>query len=274
MTNATDNLAILWNPRSSNSKTGPIPVSTTAKASCPTTCPFMGNGCYAESGPLSMIWAAMSAAGPNASFQQGRGTMQTTDWAGLCKAVAGLPAGQMWRHNQAGDLPQCEEPGRVDGVAVYALVQANARSGAKGFTYTHHNVETDYYNRSVVRDANRDGFTINLSANDLQHADEMSALGVGPVVVVLSSELQPEQNAPAPRLETPQGRKVVVCPATYRDDVTCASCKLCAIADRDFIVGFPAHGSSKRRATAVATGDRGARPEAGGWKKASAVAAR
>lgn len=250
MTDATANLAILFNPRSSNSKTGPIPVSTTAKASCPATCPFMGNGCYAESGPLSMIWAAMSTAGPNASFQQGRGTMQTTDWAGLCKAVAGLPAGQMWRHNQAGDLPHVN--GRIDANAVFELTNANHRSGARGFTYTHHDVEADLFNRDTVQLANADGFTINLSANDLQHADELSALGVAPVVVVLPADLQPKQNASAPRLETPQGRKVVICPATYRDDVTCASCKLCAIADRDFIVGFPAHGSSKRKASAVA----------------------
>lgn len=253
---STSNLAVLWNPRSSNSKTGPIPVSTTAKASCPTTCPFRGNGCYAEHGPLAMIWAAMSDAGPNASFPQGRGEMHTTDWTGLCAAVAKLPEGQLWRHNQAGDLPHTD--GAISYAAVRALIMANATSGARGFTYTHHDVEslTDngHHNRNLVEWSNAYGFTINLSANSLEHADALADRRAGPVCAVLPASTLPEWNAPAPRLETPQGRKVVVCPATYRDDVSCASCKLCAIADRDFIVGFPAHGSAKRRASTVAEG--------------------
>lgn len=250
--NATDNLAILWNPRSSNSKTGPIPVSTTAKASCPETCPFRGNGCYAESGPLAMIWAAMSDAGPNASFPQGRGQMHTTDWAGLCAAVSKLPADQLWRHNQAGDLPHVN--GTIDSEALAALVVANYTSRACGFTYTHHDVEINKHSRLSVRLANNAGFTVNLSANDLGHADRLSCLNAGPVVVVLPAETLPAWNGPAPRLETPQGRKVVVCPATYRSGVNCASCKLCAISERDFIIGFPAHGSRKARASTVATG--------------------
>jgi hypothetical protein len=255
-------LAILWNPRSSNSKTGPIPVSTTAKASCPTTCPFRGNGCYAESGPLAMLWNSMSDAGPNASFPHGAGRMRTTSWAGLCDEVAKLPEGQLWRHNQAGDLPHGN--GRIDDLALSALILANLHSKAKGFTYTHHDVETDEQNRLSVRFANADGFTINLSANSLAHADTLAALDAGPVVTVLPADTLPAWNAPGPRgkgptgllprLETPQGRKVVICPATYRDDVSCASCKLCAIAERDFIIGFPAHGSSKRKASAVAEG--------------------
>jgi hypothetical protein len=44
---------------------------------------------------------------------------------------------------------------------------------------------------------------------------------------------------------TPAGRRVVVCPATQRDDVSCDTCQLCA-RQRDAIVGFPAHGTRKR----------------------------
>jgi len=51
---------------------------------------------------------------------------------------------------------------------------------------------------------------------------------------------------------TPAGRKVVVCPATIRDDVSCASCQLCQ-RQRDFIIGFPAHGTSKKKASAIAS---------------------
>ena len=62
--------------------------------------------------------------------------------------------------------------------------------------------------------------------------------GAGPVVVVLSSDAT--ANA-----VTPAGRRVVVCPATQRDDVSCATCQLCQ-RQRDTIVGFPAHGTRKR----------------------------
>lgn len=46
--------------RSSNVKTGPIPVSTTSRNSCPGACPLRGNGCYADGGPLGMYWRKVS----------------------------------------------------------------------------------------------------------------------------------------------------------------------------------------------------------------------
>lgn len=45
---------------STNVKTGPMPVSTTSKASCPDNCSLKGNGCYAESGPLGIHWSAVT----------------------------------------------------------------------------------------------------------------------------------------------------------------------------------------------------------------------
>ena len=78
---------------SSNAKTGPIPVTTTSAGSCPPTCSFKGNGCYAESGPLALHGRALT------NGKRG-GTL-----AELCEKVAALPRHQLWRHNQAGDLP-------------------------------------------------------------------------------------------------------------------------------------------------------------------------
>lgn len=87
----------------------------------------------------------------------------------------------------------------------------------------------------------RGGFTINLSGNNLGHADTLADLNIGPVVVVLPSAVKTNT-------VTPKGRKVVVCPATQRDDVSCATCGLCQKARRSVIVGFPAHGSGKKKA--------------------------
>ena len=204
--------------KSANAKTGPIPVSTTERDSCPTDCAMRAE-CYAASGPLALHWAAVSA-----------GT-RGTSWGQFTQAIAALPDGQLWRHNQAGDLPQVN--GAIDAVKLGQLVAAN--QGKRGFTYTHHR---DSASLAWVRHANAWGFTVNLSANDLRDADALADTNAGPVVVVLPST-QTENTT------TPAGRKVVVCPATQRDDVSCATCQLCQ-RQRSVIVGFPAHGSRHR----------------------------
>lgn len=205
----------------------------------PTDCVFKGNGCYAEQGPLGGLWRAMSAAGAGGEFKNGRNTMRTLSWDAMCDRVSALPDGVMFRHNQAGDLPR--NGGKIDRPAVQQLVAAS--KGKRGFTYTHHNVLQDADNRQTVADAVADGFVINLSGNNLAHADALYDLGIAPVVVVVPIDQ-------TSNTVTPKGRKVVICPATQRDDVTCASCGLCARL-RDAIVGFPAHGAGKRKAEAA-----------------------
>ena len=213
--------------KSSNKKVGPLPVSTTSASSCP-TCPFKGNGCYAASGPLALHWKAVTS-----------GT-RGGDLATFCNTIAALPEGQLWRHNQAGDLPG--ENDRLDAEQVRAIVTANL--GRKGFTYTHY--VPDAHNAPIIAEANHNGFTVNLSADNLAEADAMKALDVAPVVVVLPSETKEN-------LKTPAGNLVVICPATQRDNVSCATCKLCQWGDRDVIIGFPAHGSGKKKASTVAS---------------------
>ena len=204
--------------KSANVKTGPIPVSTTTRDSCPADC-AMKSECYAASGPLALHWAAVSAG------QRG------TDWPTFTATIAQLPDGQLWRHNQAGDLPVAG--GTVDPVKLGQLVAANA--GKRGFTYSHHR---DAASIAWIRHANQWGFTVNLSANDLIDADTLADHQAGPVVVVLPSTT-------TANTVTPAGRPVVICPATQRDDVSCATCQLCQ-RQRSAIVGFPAHGSRHR----------------------------
>ena len=47
--------------KSNNSKTGPIPVSTMGRQSCPDACPLKRNGCYGDGGPLSWHWRKVTA---------------------------------------------------------------------------------------------------------------------------------------------------------------------------------------------------------------------
>ena len=216
---------------SRNAKTGPIPISTTSAETCPTSCPFNNKGgCYAGSGPLNLFWQKVT------THKLG------VAWDEFTRQIAKLNKGALWRHNQAGDLPGNGET--IDSVALAKLVRAN--KGKRGFTYTHYDSLDNKANRDAIASANKDGFTVNLSANNLAHADSLAGLNIGPVAVVLPSTVTGNV-----KLKTPQGRKVVVCPATYRDEVSCASCGLCAL-QRDSIVGFPAHGVQKRKADAIA----------------------
>lgn len=214
--------------KSSNVKTGPIPVSTTSAATCPPLCPFNnGEGCYAGSGPLALHWRKITDGTRGDQF------------ADFLDKIEALPAGQLWRHNQAGDLPG--NGIEIDGAALGDLVKVNFNK--RGFTYTHYNPSISN-NAKYIKGANEWGFTVNLSANTPAHADELSALNIGPVVTVL----------PANQVEnsyTPAGRKIVVCPATIRDDVSCSTCKLCAVSNRGIIIGFPVHGTSKKKAARV-----------------------
>jgi len=211
--------------KSSNGKIGTIPCTTTSRDSCPNNCKLKGQGgCYAEAGYYTRLnWNKVD------SGERG------SNWASLCRNVAALPDGQVWRHNVAGDLPHDNQ--KISKTKLLMLSTAN--SGKLGFTYTHHSMKNKH-NRDAVLQANRMGFAVNLSADDPEQADKLAALDIAPVVTILPESQK--QNT-----KTPQGRQIVVCPAETHEGVTCETCKLCAIPDRSVIIGFPAHGSRKNR---------------------------
>lgn len=161
-------------------------------------------------------------------------------WKDFLAAIRRLPKQQLWRHNQAGDLPG--QGTSVDAALLAELARANR--GKRGFTYTHKPMTPK--NLAAVRKANAAGFTINASANTLSEADAMLALGL-PTVVVVSA------TAPT-KGTTPGGHKYVVCPAQVRDDVSCATCGLCQLQDpKRPVIAFHAHGTGKKRIEATLT---------------------
>lgn len=219
---------------SSNVKTGPIPVTTSEASTCPSECPFRDGSCYAKNGPLAIHWSKVSKGERGDSLDI------------LAKQIKSFPRNQVWRHNQAGDLPGISN--EIDALSLEKIVVAN--KGRRGFTYTHKPVlgeGMEAANREAVANANREGFTINLSGNNPSHADSLASLKIGPVVCVV-----PESTKDV--FYTPAGRKGIVCPAQQRDDITCANCQLCQKANRSVIIGFKAHGTSKKKAEAIAQG--------------------
>src|SRR5438552_1961073 len=173
--------------RSANPITGPIMVTTSPRSTCPLVCAFRkgGNGplaglCYAEHGALGgFVWTSLD----NASIGDGvLSGLRVYSFADLLYIVRSLPSGSLWRHNVAGDLPTVNRS-TINRAALQALSRANRRR--RGFTYTHYDVLTNLANRLAVEEANHAGFTINLSANNLLHADELADLRIAPVTVIL-----------------------------------------------------------------------------------------
>jgi len=164
------------------------------------------------------------------------------DWSSFCAQVAALPEGQLWRHNAAGDLPG--ENNQLDTDALRALVEAN--QGRKGFTYTHKPLTREI--RAAIADANLRGFTVNVSCDSLEAVD---SLGLAlPTVVVLPELAKGEREPRVSR--TPAGHRVVTCPAQYRE-TNCAECGLCQRSDRQYAIGFRAHGYAHKKVSAIAT---------------------
>lgn len=209
--------------QSGNRKTGAIPVTYSARGTCPPSCPHYRADCYAEDFYTRLSWDKVPQRG---------GTL-----ADLCEAVATLPEGQLWRFNVAGDLPG--EGEAVDPAALGEIVRANI--GRRGFTYTHKKSPEAV---EWAGHATRWGLTVNLSADDAGEADTLAETGL-PVVAIVPTDC-PE------KAYTPEGRTIIVCPAQTREDVTCETCGLCARADRRVIVGFRAHGTRARVADAKA----------------------
>ena len=159
-------------------------------------------------------------------------------WSDLTDFVSKLERGQLWRHNQAGDLGYVRSQGReyIRLDLLKSLVDANKSSGAKGYTYTHHQLHT--HNSEAVKYANANGFTVNSSCESMQQADAAIAQGIPAVVVVDNSKDVPTH--------TPDGHRVVVCPAQTRD-TNCNDCGLCQQSKRTCVVAFLAHGNKSKK---------------------------
>ena len=221
------------NPVSGNTKTGPMPVSTSNSNTCPDACPIKAKGCYAKYGPVGMHWRKLD---------KGESKNSAT-WPEFIKQIKAIQRGSLWRHNQAGDL--VGDNNLIDKDSLIDLVKAN--KGKRGFTYTHYPVENNGLNRAMIGYANDSGFTVNLSANDVNQADKVKALKVGPVVVIMPRDA-------AKVSTTPAGNKVVICPAENSDKVNCVTCGLCQLANRDYIIGFRAHGTAAKSVEVIARG--------------------
>lgn len=225
-------LTFTWIASSKDAKLGGIPATIVTPTTCPPSCAFYGAGCYGEAGFLAGHWR--------------RAGREGIPLISVLARVRALPPGQLWRYAIVGDLP-----GEGDKLHVGLLgfiVQANQDAGTSGFTFTHKPLQRQD-ERNAIREANRRGFTVNLSANNLGHADQLAELGIAPVAVVLPAGSPKHQR-------TPGGRHVIACPEQTGTGLTCASCGLCAVPTRKAVIGFYAHGPFAAAVEAVVAPNR------------------
>jgi hypothetical protein len=212
----------------------------------------MDSGCYAAGGHVAIHWAAVSKHESGGTF------------AAAIKFIKSTPANTLGRWNIAGDLPGKKD--KLDRSKVIRLAQANSQASARWFTFTHYPVRAcdvrattnprlrraiARHNRSVIRDAIKIGIAINVSANSPKHAAALASMGfdvasVAPMDWTGTKKLDGDHIG-------------VQCPATIPGrTTTCKTCGLCArmgrisSAQTRVIPMFPAHGASKRKASAIA----------------------
>lgn len=222
--------------KSKNEKTGAIPNGMSHAGTCPDTCPLREKGCYAKCGPIGYIFASLTR-----GYMERKGKRYPfgMTWAEFLQAVKSLPEGQIWRHNTAGDLRG--DGKNIDSETLEELINANR--GKRGYTYTHYSPSIGH-NKTLLRAANLNGFTVNLSANNLTHADELKREDCGPICTLLPDDFEGVSGT------TPAGNRFIVCPAMTKG-LTCDKCGLCQ-KQRSIIVGFLSHGAAKKAASAIA----------------------
>jgi len=220
---------------SGNRKTGPIPVTTHSRASCPASCPLLRSpggvrGCYADGYPLSRHWDRVSRGERGTAWDRFLGLVR--------KAARGA---RRIRLMQAGDLPG--DGATLDHGSCVDYARASSAGGrCEAFGYSHYPRTAE--NLATLRAMADRGATVSASCESLAEADRIMDAGV-PAVAVVASD--------APKHgHTPAGRRWIVCPAQL-GDMTCAGCgggkgALCWRADRDYVVAFRAHGAAFRRA--------------------------
>jgi len=204
-----------WTTGTKNRKTGPVDLAVSrAQDSCPETCPFMGSGCYGESGPGGGLFRLINKA---------RNVARGTDYTALVDAFASVPDGGMVRLNVVGDYLS------ADGSADHDYIRATNTLSGRGvrvLSYTH-----------AWRDMDPAWFADDTrpQASCESVADVARAVAAGWSAVIV----QPDDTLGAER-------GFVVCPAVT-DGITCRDCGLCAKQRKSTVI-FPVHGARKRAA--------------------------
>lgn len=213
--------------QSGNAKTGVMPVTYRTAETCPTTCPFLprnlggAGGCYGTG-------RIFGIAGKYAT------SMSTAD---AISKLARAPKGARYmRDRVVGDV--VTPTGEFDAPYVAAIAHVAETAGLKVFGYTH---AWPMFTADDVQMIKVSGYVMNASCETENDVRVAVSLGM-PTVIAGDSWTDGDIVG---------GRRIVTCPAQTRDDVTCASCGLCAKPDRACTVRFLLHGPKAQAAASI-----------------------
>jgi len=204
--------------QSSNSKTGPIPVTYRGKDTCPTSCPFLDNGCYGD----GRIFALAHKFRQSITLDRARQILDKRK-----------ESARYLRDRVVGDI--LTPAGKVDWQYLTAISLLGRQAGLTVFGYTH--AWKLLRKRDVSRLAKL-GYVMNASCETEREVSRAVALGMPTVIT----------NGEIPEGEIIAGKRMITCPAQVRDGITCATCGLCAKNDRTVVIRFIPHGPSRKRA--------------------------
>ena len=205
--------------KSGNKKTGFMPVTYNSRLSCPDSCIFKNNGCYADNYHTRLNWDKVTSGKRGGSFKE------------LLQNIKSLKPGTIWRACVAGDIPS-NNKGEISRTYIKGITQAN--QGLKGYTYTHNRLDIGE-NISLLKTANKKGFTVNISTESEAAADNAVLNNLPAVIVVKSTEKRRSWF-------TKNKNKILVCPA-QTNGVNCIDCQLCQHRPKNLIIAFLAHGN-------------------------------
>jgi hypothetical protein len=194
---------------SGNTKTGPVAATSVSQASCPTSCPLLGAGCYAEYVGMQPFTTRRLNSNP------------VTDALKIAKIEADLidrlPGTRDLRVHVVGD---CGDNAAAAGLVGSAMVRYERRGGFRSWTYTHSwkKVPFSAWNGARVMASVHCG------------ADVAAAKAQGYMATAFAV---PDRHA-SRKAYTVDGVKVVPCPAQLSSDIHCyvhgsrsRSCGIC-----------------------------------------------
>lgn len=238
--------AVHVTPASGNAKTGPIPVTYRPMTTCATDCPFLpedyAQTLIAEGKRDAAIPSRGGCYGTGRIFGMARKFAATVSAADIRAKLARAPRGARFlRDRVVGDV--VTESGAIDHDYIDAIASLSREADLIPFGYTHAWRQMTRDDVARIADA---GYVMNASCETRD--DVRAAIDLGMPVTIASDIVEDGETFTRPDGKT---LRVVTCPAQTRENVTCASCGLCARGDRAAVVRFNLHGTARKRAASA-----------------------
>lgn len=207
---------------SRNAKLGSVSATYASQASCPSSCPFRNNGCYAESSHVGIQTHRLNKSPIDIPIEVAEFEAAEID---------GLTGTRPLRLHVVGDATtdQCAS------VLAGAAERHTAKHGKPVWTYTHaHDVERESWG----------GVSVLRSCETLEQVEQAFDDGYAAAMVV--SEFKQDTAYPLA-----DGIMGIPCPEMTGKAESCVKCGLCMqdgkLRDKRRVILFAAHGASKKR---------------------------